>query len=248
VLFCRRETRVKDYTVYAKANSVDAAWEATNKDGVPASREPEHPVASVNWTDANGFCEWLTKKESAEEKLPKGMKYRLPTDEEWSRAVGLQFESGATPAQRSGKNSVDFPWGTGFPPLKTKAGNYADEAYHGKFPNRKAGDEDDPEAAKDPKVKNWIEGYTDGFATSAPVGSFAPNDYGIYDLGGNVWEWCEDWYDASQKDRVLRGAAWSYSGRANLLSSYRGLNTSTSRRSSYGFRCVLSPAAPSEAK
>jgi formylglycine-generating enzyme required for sulfatase activity/tRNA A-37 threonylcarbamoyl transferase component Bud32 len=207
VLFCRWETRVKDYTAYAKGNKVDAAWAATNKEGVPSSREPEHPVASVSWNDANGFCEWLTKKEIAEGKLAKGMKYRLPTDEEWSRAVGLAFESGATPSAKSGKNSVDFPWGTGFPPAG-KVGNYADEAFHAKFPNKKAGEEDDSDVEKDPKAKNWIVGYTDGFATSAPVGSFPANEWGIHDLGGNVWEWCEDWYDASQKERVLRGASW----------------------------------------
>src|SRR5205807_7669566 len=122
--------------------------------GVATSREPEHPVANVSWEDAKAFCEWLTKKESTEGKLPTGMNYRLPTDEEWSRAVGLQFESGATPKERDGKNQVDFPWGTGFPP-KGKVGNYADTAFHEKFPNKKAGDEDDPEEVKTPAAKNW---------------------------------------------------------------------------------------------
>ena len=116
-----------------------------------------------------------------------GAKYRLPTDEEWSRAVGLPSEPGATPAEKNGKNVVNFPWGLDFPP-KEKVGNYADAAFHGTFP-------------KD----SWMEGYTDGFATTAPVGSFAANDYGIYDLGGNMWEWCEDWFDGQQMDRIIRG-------------------------------------------
>jgi len=100
-----------------------------------------------------------------------------PTDEEWSRAVGLAKEEGATPKERSAKNLVDYPWGTSFPPPNDKVGNYADTAFHEQFPREQA---------------KWIEGYTDGFATTAPVGSFAPNQYGICDLGGNVREWCQD--------------------------------------------------------
>jgi tRNA A-37 threonylcarbamoyl transferase component Bud32 len=224
VLFCRWETRVKDYAAYAKANTVDDAWAAQAKDGVPVGREPEHPVCGVNWEEANAFCQWLTEKESAEERLPKGMMYRLPTDEEWSRAVGPAKEEGATPKERSEKNGVDFPWGTGFPPPMAKVGNYADSAFHEAFP--KAQDK-------------WIVDYTDGFAATAPAGSFAPNDFGIYDLGGNVWEWCEDWYDSDQKDRVLRGASWDNNGRSALLSSYRNHNAPGYRNYRNGFRCVV---------
>ncbi len=48
VLFCRWETRVKDYAEFAKANKVDTSWTQQEKDGVPASREPEHPVAGLS--------------------------------------------------------------------------------------------------------------------------------------------------------------------------------------------------------
>ena len=154
------------------------------------SREPEYPVVGLSWDDANAFCKWLTEKESAGGKLPKGMKYRLPTDEEWSRAVGLAKEDGATPKDRDGKNQMDFPWGIGFPPSRAKVGNYADSAFHEKFPN-------------DPS----IEGYTDGYPTTAPVGSFASNEDGIYDLGGNVWEWCEDLFEPGGTERAVRGAS-----------------------------------------
>ena len=226
VLFCRWETRVKDYAEFARVNKIDSAWATQQKDGVPVSREPEYPVSGVSWDGANAFCKWLTEKESTEGKLPKGMNYRLPTDEEWSRAVGLAHEEGTTPKERSGANGVDFPWGTGWPP-NGKAGNYADETFHGKFPN---------------PPEKWIEGYTDGFATTAPVGSFAPNEFGIYDLGGNVWEWCEDWYDANQNERTLRGASWNLGVRSQLLSSYR-LHDKVGRLNLSGFRCVLAPAA-----
>ena len=52
----------------------------------------------------------------------------------------------------------------------------------------------------------WIKGYDDGYATTSPAGSFPANGYGLYDMSGNVWQWCEDWFDASQKERVVRGA------------------------------------------
>jgi serine/threonine protein kinase/formylglycine-generating enzyme required for sulfatase activity len=235
VLFSVWDTRVQDYATYAGAKKADDFWTKQAKDGVPAGRELNHPVVSVSWEDAQGFCQWLTEKETAEGSLPKGMKYRLPTDEEWSWAVGLPPELGATPAEKNGKNSVDFPWGKDYPP-RQKVGNYADEAFHAKFPPK--------EDAKDDWNKNrWIEGYTDGYATTSPVGSFLANAYGLYDMGGNVSQWCEDWFDASHKDRVLRGASWGSYGRSFLLSSYRGHRVPGVRNSHYGFRCVVGVSA-----
>jgi formylglycine-generating enzyme required for sulfatase activity len=225
-LFCRWDTRVKDYAAYARVSKVDDAWTKQQKDGVPVSREPEYPVVGVSWDDANAFCQWLTEKESAEGKLSKGIMYRLPTDEEWSRAAGLAKEDGATPKERSGKNSVDYPWGIGFPPPKANVGNYADAAFHEKF-------------SKEP----WMEGYSDGYATTSPVGSFAPNEYGLCDMGGNVWQWCEDLFEPGSADRVLRGASWTNNDRLYLLRSYRNRYPAGSRNWGVGgFRCVLASA------
>ena len=239
VLFGVWDVRVQDYEAYAKAQEsagkkVDGSWKTQERDGVPAGREPDLPVAGVNWEDAQAFCQWLTEKESAEGKLPKGLKYRLPSDEEWSWAVGLPPESGATPAEKSGKNSVDFPWGKDWPPTK-KAGNYADETYRAKFLK------DTKDIEKD---RRWIPRYTDGYATTSPVGSFPANAYGLYDMGGNVWQWCEDCFDKEQKDRVLRGASWTAYIRGALLSSTRLRNAPGGRRYNYGgFRCVLGESA-----
>ena len=230
VLFGVWDVRVQDYAAYAAANpKVDGSWKTRNRDGVPVGREPEHPVTSVSWEDAQAFCQWLTAKETGEGKLPPGMKYRLPSDEEWSWAAGLPSEQGATPAEKSRKNSVDLPWGKDYPPTK-KVGNYADETFHGKFPKDK--EKDQP----------WIKDYTDGYATTSPVGSFPANAYGLYDMGGNVWQWCEDWFDKDQKDRVLRGASWPDHERRALLSSFRASSAPGSRNNNYGFRCVLAPA------
>ncbi len=230
VLFGVWDVRVQDYAAYAAANpKADGSWKTQAKEGVPAGREPEHPVVGVSWEDAQAFCQWLTEKESAEGKLPKGLKYRLPSDEEWSWAVGMPPELSGTPEEKNWKNSVDFPWGKDYPPTR-KVGNYADETFHAKFPK------DNKDKTKD---QPWIQGYTDGYATTSPVGSFPANAYGLYDMGGNVWQWCEDWWNAEHKDRVLRGASWDSRDRGYLLSSTRRHNTPGSRYNVGGFRCVL---------
>ncbi len=79
----------------------------------------------------------------------------------------------------------------------------------------------------------------DSFADTSPVGSFAGNRFGLFDLGGNAWEWCEDFYDGSSADRVLRGGWWISISRVSLLSSYRYYGTADFRNGNVGFRCVL---------
>ncbi len=240
VLFSIWDTRVQDYLAFARENSkVDDRWQEQQKDGVPAGRELDHPVVGVNWEDAQAFCRWLTAKETAEEKLPPGMQYRLPSDEEWSWAVGLPSESGAVPAEKSGKNGADFPWGIGSL-LTGKVANYVDDAFHAKFPKQKTGN---GEAKKHHEAKDWFVGYDDGYATTSPVGSFPANAYGLYDMGGNVWQWCEDWFDGHQKERVLRGGSWACGGRLTLLSSYRKNCEPGTRGFDNGFRCVLAASA-----
>jgi formylglycine-generating enzyme required for sulfatase activity len=114
-----------------------------------------------------------------------------------------------------------------FPPAKPKVGNFADASYYKSFPRER-----------------WIEGYDDGYATTSPVGSFAPNAYGLFDMGGNVWQWCEDGYDKHEWERVQRGAAWDRSQRDFLLSSRRGHSPPVHRGDSDGFRCVIGASTP----
>ena len=171
----------------------------------------DYPVEQVSWDDAKEFCRRLTA--GLPDKLKGQYAFRLPTDEEWSVAVGLPPESGSTPKEKDGQIKDVYPWGKWPPP--NKAGNY-----------------DDYSSFK-------IPGFSDGFERTAPVGSFAANQYGLYDLGGNVWEWCEDWYDSDQKARVLRGGSWYNYGPRTLLSSFRFNDPPGSRYVNRGFRVVL---------
>jgi formylglycine-generating enzyme required for sulfatase activity len=237
VLFCRTDARVKDFRRYVSETNYQQSGGIyvlkTKKDGQSwdldstasweqpgFSQTDEDPVVGVSWNEARDFCAWLSKKE--------GRTYRLPTDEEWSAAVG------------SGK----YPWGNAWPPPKG-SGNYGDESYLKSLPG------------------NWtneLKGYDDGFPRTSPVGKFKVNALGLFDMGGNVRQWCEDEYRASMNDsetlekypalknekasdgipyRVLRGGSWGNIVPVSLRSSFRYCAHPAYRSVFNGFRCVL---------
>ena len=229
VRFCIWETRVRDFTAFIESASHQATTSAV-RSGLPSSpdatwRNPGfpqthlHPVCAVTWEDAQAYCRWLTATEHSAGRLPANQHYRLPTDLEWSRAVGLPAEAGRTPEERSAKLRDIFPWGKTWPP-PPKAGNYAGEE----------------SGMLDP-----LAGYNDGFPRTSPVGSFPPNRFGLYDLGGNVSELCEDWLSDKHDRRVNRGTSWDAAHPDLIRSSCRhGLPTGLAA-TSIGFRVVLAP-------
>ncbi len=224
VLFSVWDTRVQDYEIFAKATLQE--WP---KPTFPQG--PTHPAVEMSWEDVQLFCRWLTQREQAAQRLPAGFSYRLPSDHEWSCAVGLGLrEDAATlPKEKNSKSGDLYPWGSRWPP-PAGVGNYAGEEMLAAIA-----------AGKHTHLKSVLIGYRDGFVETAPVGSFAANQFGLFDMGGNVWQWCEDWYDRDQKRHVLRGASWDNDGQSTLLSRSRFSLEPGTRHDIAGFRCVLAP-------
>lgn len=215
-----------DYQAFASEIPLtNKDWQSPGWAGRRFPVGPDYPVVYASWMDGKAFCAWLTDKERKAGLLTVTLRYRLPTDREWSCAVGIgDRESGSSPAEKDGALKEVYPWGTRWPP-PDGAGNYADAS---------------AELLGDHRNKE----YTDGYPTTAPVGSFPPNASGIQDLGGNVWEWCEDSYGNTVASKVIRGGAWFTGDKANLLASKRGSLDPNRRNSVVGFRVVLDTDAP----
>jgi formylglycine-generating enzyme required for sulfatase activity len=223
VLFSIWETRVRDYAAFRQALGQD--WKPNSE----VDQGPEHAVAHLRWEEAAGFCEWLTEHERKAGRIGVGEAYRLPSDHEWSCAVGIgdREDPARTPKEKDDGIADVFPWGGGWPPPNT-AGNYWSEELR---PLLAAG--------KMSWIKGELTGRRDGFATVAPVGSYAPSAHGLYDLGGNVTEWCEEWADTVKDKRVHRGRSWGVFTKSDMLASSRGGLNPTYLQVETGFRCVL---------
>jgi len=93
----------------------------------------------------------------------------------------------------------------------------------------------------DASLEGMVHGRWDGLAPTGtmPVGSLAPNQYGLYDVRGNVWEWCSDWWDHKQNEKVLRGGSWDLVHPEDLAASYRPVSAAVGRSGNIGFRVVL---------
>ena len=201
---------------------------------IPTSQPPQVdtrsdvtlPMTFVNRSEADLFCKWLTMTERGRGLLEEGQSYRLPTDDEWSMAAGLPRERGDTPGERNQRVGGIYPWGFTWPPTPVP-GNLWDKT-----------------AAVKAKKKESIESFDDGFAELAPVGSFEPNENGLRDLGGNVWEWVQEEYggeDPKQKKLgVVRGGSWRSFAQEEVLASHRRPVGAGVRSDDVGFRVVLS--------
>lgn len=149
---------------------------------------------------------------------------------QWS-GTRLPTEAQWEYAAAGGAASPVFPWGDELEP----GGTHRMNVFQGTFP-----------------AENWA---TDGWAGTAPVDTYEPNGYGLYNMTGNVWEWCADWFDTGyyvrspRRDppgpeggthRVMRGGSYlchaSYCRRYRVAA--RSANTPDSSTGNLGFRVV----------
>lgn len=220
------EVRHRDYSEYAKATQArkPGRVEDSGKGGAL-------PVVGVDRNEARAFCTWLTERDRNAGLIGPKDVYRLPTDEEWSRAAGLPPERGATPQERNGRIRGVYSWGYDWPP-PNDVDNLADI-----------------NSARKASFDSAIAGYEDRFPFLAPVAGLPPNERGISGLAGNVSEWVDTDYESAapakpgeQPKPVLgttRGGNWRTSAPEELLASARMPVPVETRRNTIGFRVVL---------
>ncbi|HJQ24571.1 MAG TPA: formylglycine-generating enzyme family protein [Blastocatellia bacterium] len=142
-------------------------------------------------------------------------------------------------AARGGLQAKAYAWGDDWRP----GGKYMANCWQGDFPA--------------------INTAEDGFSGRAPVGSYTANGYGLYDMTGNVWEWCADWFEAgyyqkrpcdnpagpvSGQFRVIRGGSWlcSFNYCQGFRVAARNHASPDTGVNNLGFRCAADAALPAQ--
>lgn len=222
----RKEVTNKAYRRFKPDHSSGAA-------GGMSLNNDSQPVVNISWNDAARYLNWLSRKEGLDpfyveengnmvpaEPMTSG--YRLPMESEWAYAARY--------AGQTHTNAARYPWSGSFPP-PPKIGNFGDESARG-------------------ILSVILQGYNDSFPVTAPVASFPKNMGGLFDIGGNVSEWCHDLYSpysgfsqkievdpggpATGSHHVVRGSSWRDASITELRLSYRSY--SNQAKDTIGFR------------
>ncbi len=205
-----------------------ALWQAVMGRNPSRFQSPERPVEQVSWDDVQGFINRL------ERQVP-GLGLRLPSEAQWEYAcrAGTRTAVYAGDIDIKGENNVPA-----LDPIAWYGGN----------------------SGQDFKLENGYDSsdwpkkqYPHDRAGTHPVKGKQPNDWGLYDMLGNVWEWCGDWYGSYSEEtvvdpkgpeegerRVLRGGSWIDGGRY-VRSAFRYDWEPDDRYGYFGFRLARGP-------
>jgi sulfatase modifying factor 1 len=194
------------------------------------------PVVYESWYGAVAYCNWLSRQEGLQPSYDlttwncdfSKNGYRLATESEWEFAA------------KGGLTGKRFPWGDTI--------THSQANYYGT--GQDAFDFDiSPTLGFHPSWNDGTMPYT------SPVGSFAPNGYGLYDMAGNVWQWCHDWYEYDSywthalvnptgpetgPSRAARGGSWNDAAQGLRVCSRNAGHPTFMRDWNFGFRVALS--------
>jgi len=220
--FCMGKCEVTN----AQYRQFDSAHDSGTQEGHSFNGD-DQPVVLVSWWDAVRYCNWRSDLDGLGVCYDESTGYCDLAEKGYRLPTEAEWEYAA----RGGSVGQRYVWGDGLPP--SGAANLADETARTYWP-----------------WWNTFEGYDDGFAVTAPVGTFSPNGYGLHDMAGNALEWSNDWYDAdyysyspsadpqgpsSGTRRVLRGGSGDCNPYDSRVSNRFKVDP-TARWSRIGFR------------
>jgi len=245
--FCIWKTRVQDFAAYARAVSLDTShwriyiygtngWTSAG-DSWENPGFPQSPTCPVAGVGWEDAVAFCDWLTSKEH-------------DSGDLAPRLFYRLPTDDEWSAAVTTLKFPWGSQWPPLDRTA-NLAGV-----------------ENTNDLAAFNYtlIKNYHDGFARTSPVGTYPENPRGMFDMAGNLQEWCADWYrkelnpperrqkhpilnqdGGGQAVRVLRGSAWSDRDPGRIASNARYFSPPSFRQATVGFRVVLALATNSPA-